>query len=672
MTIRQDYIDRLIALANEFGPHFGVGAIDPGMFAEAPAAQDPVRQRAEDLAGAASQRFGEILPELPQGHPGLTERMGAPDWLKAQQERVKDGPLQPGQALINPLQPVMDTAALGAELTGVPSVIRGSRRLAEGIDKGDALRAVAGAGEAALGLVPGVSAVRAAAPAMRTMFGTAPRAMATVAAGTIPGGVVSAQDAAAAGSSDKIAQMMEKDPEIIRLRRQIDDTVNKAASAAKESIPGQSSANADKSRARAADVYDKMLNGTTGADGTRVPGLRERLQAAEQRVRDGYMETAPFRERYPAVAGALPAAGLALAAGVPFGLKAVANATTGAPWSTASRLQREIDKGRQAMISGTPDERSLQENVLNAFVGREPGRMGRTWQAVTGPAAAAVAGGSLAAEAQLFPDQFDWYNLPEGPEKEAARKRALDPLTFLSRAALGSLIGYSGYKAGDLVPRRDPNWPAAIGVRDALRARGASGGGSGAPPAPPAGGSQSGNGIAPPQLPPPTPGSAVSPPQPPMNAFASYDQATYGPISRQYVDELLTTGHPARQALLAQPDTVAHMVDQLQSRYAVRGLPPVDPGGLRARAQGTYDAAEDIARIFAGMPSAKRKITAPEIRSQVLDAVTGKPTTLALPAAVAAGAAAERVNSHWEAQPRGDDGRFDGPPDPKRWKRQDE
>ena len=163
MTIRQDYIDKLIALANEFGPEFGINPVDAGMFAEAP----PV-----------------AAVEAPR------ERMGAPDWLREQQAMVKEGPLQPGQASMNPLRPVMDTAKLAAEFTGVPAMVRGADNVAQGVEQGDGLRVLAGVGEMGLGALPGASVVRAAAPVMRAVSGTVPRAVATTAALAAPGAML--------------------------------------------------------------------------------------------------------------------------------------------------------------------------------------------------------------------------------------------------------------------------------------------------------------------------------------------------------------------------------------------------------------------------------------------------------------------------------------------------
>ena len=648
MTIRQDYIDKLIALANEFGPEFGINPVDAGMFAEAP----PV-----------------AAVEAPR------ERMGAPDWLREQHATVREGPLQPGQAFFNPLQPVIDTAKLAAEFTGVPAMVRGADNVAQGVDQGDGLRALAGVGEMGLGALPGASVVRAAAPVMRAVSGTVPRAIATTAALAAPGAMLGARDAQAQGAS-KAEAAVNSDPEVKRLREQV-ATIERNLARGEQAKTGMNQRSADASRERESAAWNTMLNGSTAPNGTAIPGLRQRLMDAEARARDAYMATAPFRERYPTAAAALPVAGLAAGAGLPFALRATANAYTGLPWSQAQRLNTEIARGQKALTSpnATQGERDLAENTLNAFVKREPSALGRTWAGVAKPVAAGVAGGMLAAEGQMLPDQFDWYNLPAGPAKDAARAAALDAETFIKRAAIGSLLGLSGYKAGDLVPRLDPNWPAAIGTRDALRVRGASGGGSGAPPPPPPSGSQSGSGTVPLPPPSPTPGTAVSPPLPPANAFAHYDTNVHGPVSRQQVGEFLNTMPPKYFTETSPKDIAKDLVygrngiGPLADRFAMSKSPipasSFDPDVLMQRAMGT---ANIIHGQHQGLVKANRSVTNPDQQPIVLATSTGKPYTLALPAAVAAGAAAEDIKGHWQAQPRGDDGRFDGPPDPKKWK----
>ena len=62
-------------------------------------------------------------------------------------------------------------ASTAAEFTGLPAVMRGGQRVAEGISAGRPLQAAAGVGEAALGMMPYGGAIRAAAPVMNALAG---------------------------------------------------------------------------------------------------------------------------------------------------------------------------------------------------------------------------------------------------------------------------------------------------------------------------------------------------------------------------------------------------------------------------------------------------------------------------------------------------------------------
>ncbi len=179
------------------------------------------------------------------------------------------------------------------------------------------------------------------------------------------------------------------------------------------------------------------------------------------RQREADLANQPFRERYGPVAGNLPATGLALSAGLPFALRGMANAGTWMPGSMSRRLDRVTN---EAVATADPRQYTISTSEIARLLEQQP-----TWLNTLGKAGvSALAGGALTAEANLFPDQYDAFNLtPGSPAQNMARDRALSLWPYLERGAIGTLTGMSGYKAGDLVPYRRPNTARAQGVLDA-------------------------------------------------------------------------------------------------------------------------------------------------------------------------------------------------------------
>jgi hypothetical protein len=181
----------------------------------------------------------------------------------------------------------------------------------------------------------------------------------------------------------------------------------------------------------------------------------------------------PWRDRNPGAAAALPAVGMGLAFALPgmAGIKKQAGTLTKGGF--AARLEDAIQTAERGIASGkvTPETR-VAAGTINNILKQEPKdgfletakRLGSTAGQTV---AAGTAGGLLSAEASLYPDQFDAYNLPDGPTKDKARERALDPKNYLERGAIGSITGMSGYKAGKmLTPAAKPNWEKGASVSD--------------------------------------------------------------------------------------------------------------------------------------------------------------------------------------------------------------
>jgi hypothetical protein len=141
------------------------------------------------------------------------------------------------------------------------------------------------------------------------------------------------------------------------------------------------------------------------------------------------------------------------------------------------------------------------DEINNALAARAPSILNQpsvpaaaraAGQAMWPATKAGIAGGPLVAEASMFPDQFDTYNLPPGPAQREARSNALNPMAYGERAALGALTAASGYKLPDvIVPRRQPNWARAEAAANNPPRLG------GPPNQPPGGGAQSPAGGSP-------------------------------------------------------------------------------------------------------------------------------------------------------------------------------
>ena len=135
---------------------------------------------------------GEVKGYAEGGSPKsvLSEatRSPVPDWLLDQQRSVRDGmPMPEGVERRFPSAPfetIGGAAELGAELTGIPSMVRGYGRLT---GDGDGWSKARGAGEMAIGALPGVSATARGAAAIAPMFSSAGRSATTMGGLAVPG-----------------------------------------------------------------------------------------------------------------------------------------------------------------------------------------------------------------------------------------------------------------------------------------------------------------------------------------------------------------------------------------------------------------------------------------------------------------------------------------------------
>jgi hypothetical protein len=225
---------------------------------------------------------------------------------------------------------------------------------------------------------------------------------------------------------------------------------------------------------RAADTEFKQLNDQLTAVGKMVeqeqyrrsPEYQLKMQQEAQRVAEEEkrrLAATPWRERNPAWANALPNYGIALSAGIPFASAAFRNARTFFPGSYAGQMRTAIEEAEVARAANDAPLAATRESELNALLRDRP-----TWRGeLLKGGASALGGGALSAESQMFPDQWDYANLPEGEAKERARRRVLDPVEYLKRGSMGALTGASAYEAGSfLTPYREPPYARAQSLVD--------------------------------------------------------------------------------------------------------------------------------------------------------------------------------------------------------------
>ena len=116
-------------------------------------------------------------------------RSPVPDWLLDQQRSVRDGmPMPEGverRFPSAPFEPFADVAGVGAELTGVPSMVRGYGNLTDA--EGDGWTKAKGVGEMAMGAMPLAGATVRGAQAMAPFFATGTRGAATMTGLAVPG-----------------------------------------------------------------------------------------------------------------------------------------------------------------------------------------------------------------------------------------------------------------------------------------------------------------------------------------------------------------------------------------------------------------------------------------------------------------------------------------------------
>jgi hypothetical protein len=383
-----------------------------------------------------------------------------PEWLRRQiaDAQGETGPYA-GGARVNPdIGNAFSRTAHGvAELTGVPSMFRGAENMAQFINDGDPIRGMGGAAQMAMGAMPGGAIFRGAKglPGMGSAFGSF-AVPAALGAATLPMMVGDAQ----AATGDKVSAAISSDLEVARHRAALEKA---KAELTKLNGPGTNYASTAARQAAIAPTLAQIasLQGTS-----EKPGL---IGQAEEIARKGYLENAPFRDRYPGAAESMFMGAGALAAGIPFVGAIRSNLTS--RLMTEPSIMRSAKATEDAMRGSTsapsafgqwmgqkssstkPNESrfELERQTLN----RKLDRYDRGGSSYLGNMAA---GTGLMQEARMLPEEIDAVTFPYGhPTREAAVSALTSPGYYTSGAIPSILGGASaaamGTKIGNLASK---------------------------------------------------------------------------------------------------------------------------------------------------------------------------------------------------------------------------
>jgi len=331
---------------------------------------------------------------------------------------------------------------VAAELTGVPSIIRGGEDIKRGWDEGDGVRALGGAGQAALGLVPGAGLTRAGSAAIRPFFSTASRAVATSLGANLPSAFSNEAEARNLNSAKAVAS----DPEVSRLNREIERLQALRTERSTQPIPGiKNVQSADAARTRAGEQIQKDID-----------ILVQKRSELERSIVENYAANAPFRERYPGAAPALLLGGLGFAAGLP-GAKEAAKGLSDR-FSRAPRMEDAANKFEGLLGRNATGEAARSQDVLRREISawdKHHGAIPSTADAVGNAAKGALIG----AEMSALPEQTDYVSFAPGhPTRDAAENSFKDPSYYVGRLApamLGATAGITGQTVGKAISGYD-------------------------------------------------------------------------------------------------------------------------------------------------------------------------------------------------------------------------
>jgi len=546
------------------------------------------------------------------------------------------------------------------EATGIPSVVRGVKDVGKGYSEGDGLRAAAGAGQIALGVMPGAGLFRGGRAAMSAATATAPRTAATLGAAMVPMAGADVRDARAS-SGDKLRTAVESDPAVQQHRARLEQLRAEQQRILSTPIKGLNRASADAARERMAGPLNEEVATLVGTPDK--PGL---IKQAEDAAAKGYRENAPFRERYPGTAEALLYGGAALAAGIPFAntLKAgmadrfvhqpamirqaetVENALRGSTTQpgAVNRLMGAQPTTLAPNQGVFETERATLQNMLAAQAAREPSHLGQM-----------AAGTAIMQEARMIPEEVDAISFPYGHPTREAATNALMNQSYYASGMVPSLLagvgaGHVGNTAGRmLTPGQRPDMARAQAAAD-LQWRGKAPAADVPPsrmerigeaatqrveswlqprsPGSPGAGTPSSPGGVPPAAGTGTGQNRLLPSEPTSSGLPVPSRGqSASPQSPKYGDAHTTIATPLMEGYLAkgQIPPTAQIRDELIAAYKQAGVAAPRPADLTKRINASRPMLEAV------------KDAPPDVKARVLKALSENPGFLAVPAAAGLG-----------------------------------
>ena len=326
--------------------------------------------------------------------------------------------------------------AIGAEITGVPAMLRGASNVARGIEERDPIRGAGGVLEGTLGALPMASIGRGAISGLAEAAMSTPMRRAGLFGAA--SGLTSYSDEANAATKN-VASHIAEDSEVKALQAEKQKAMDAFAK-----VNQQHARSGPETQRQALKPYQAELD-----------RLNDKLEKAEDRARQQFMDQASFRDKNPGVPAAMFGAGLGLAGGIPL-LKGLmergADRVTRRPAiESAMRTAKSALEG-PASAAEAAAAQTILRNKLGAWDAAHSGL------GTAGKYGAAMGTGAmLGAEASQLPEQIDYIsNEPGHPAREAAVKQFQNPDYWKERigpALIGGGVGLLGAKVPNIAPR---------------------------------------------------------------------------------------------------------------------------------------------------------------------------------------------------------------------------
>jgi hypothetical protein len=647
------------------------------------------RAEAEKLTGAYIGRDGMPkmvgLPDI--GMPGGTELSDPKQIARAELRNIPYA----FPALADALSPVIglrgasavdDATAFLHEISPPRQAEMAGEAFAKGQELGDPMRMGGALAQGLLGGVVPVATAGAGSTISSLLFGTGARQAGTVGAGILGGaaaaGALSPTPAAAQSKGKKTAALPELTPPTtldagqsqrwVELSRQLNNNGSLPGPMRREldSLNAVAAKAAESNNATSNAIALQKASAETEIAKTKAAGdLHMAQQVEAARVARELRETSAntsIKSEQPWFAPTAAAAG----AGVGTALAYLASRKATGRFNTvaddlALRSKSALDEARTLMSSGRTGDAHMRMEEALALDKELRGVLNAGPSAGSSPMWAAIGGTEVGLNA---PSVVDYIKSLPGSD---LRKNAFgDPTDIGVRVGGGALTGAGLGKMASVAGGLGRSAPTSIGVHDALgrvmdgkgaatlgnlsayseavdaanasaatrrqALSGASGtpagGGQGLLPAPIGATQQSAL-----QASPPLPGPQQIPHQGPSGPGA-YDLSVHHPISKKVIMDALDLSTQTGKSFASagrNPDLLAM---KLVDAHQQAGAPPVELSVLRGLASRWVD---EINALDGTMASAGRAVTNPAQRSLAVDATSGRPGQLAIPAAVGGG-----------------------------------